>query len=124
NNPTNGSAYTFGPSVVIDSIGSVGVWADLSLDGLNPVISYLDSSMVNTFDGVKLAYYDPALESVAGDVAGQPDSIDGWETMNAALGYEVESVRTSVETDTGTNFWQAAVGYSSNDYFRIGYYVK
>ncbi len=126
NNPTNGTtAYTFGPSVVIDSIGSVGVWADLSLDGNKPVISYLDSSMANTFDGLKLAYYDPALESIPGDTAGEPDTIDGWETMNAALGYEVENVRTSVEFDVGDkNFWYAAVGYSSSDYYRIGYYVK
>ncbi|MBN1242520.1 MAG: Ig-like domain repeat protein [Spirochaetales bacterium] len=116
--------YTFGPSVVIDSIGSVGTWADLSLDGTNPVISYLDSSLVNTFDGIKLAYYDSALETETGDADGVPDSIDGWETMNAALGYEVESVRTSVETDTGANFWNQAIGYSSTDYYRIGYYVK
>jgi hypothetical protein len=124
NHPTDGSAYTFGSSVIIDSIGSVGTWADISIDGGYPVISYLDSSMVNTFDGVKMAYYDPALESVAGDTAGEPDSIDGWETMNAALGYEVESVRTSVEADTGANFWQDAIGYGSSDYFRIAYYVK
>jgi len=124
NNPTDGSAYVFGKSVIVDSVGSVGIWADVSLDGTNPVLSYLDSSMVNTFDGVKVAYYDPTLETLSGDTAGQPDTIDGWETMNAALGYEVESVRTSVEVDTGANFWHAAVGYGSSDYFRIGYYVK
>jgi hypothetical protein len=124
NHPTDGSAYTFGSSVIIDSIGSVGVWADITLDGTNPVISYLDSSMVNTFDGIKMAYYDAGLETVSGDTAGEPDTIDGWETMNAALGYEVESVRTSAEVDTGSNFWQTAIGYSSSDYFRIAYYVK
>lgn len=125
NNPTDGSqAYTFGPSVIIDSIGSVGVWADLTLLNNQPYISYLDSSMVNTFDGIKMAYYDPLLESEAGDLPGQPDTIDGWDTFNAALGYEVENVRTSIETDTGSNFWQQAIGYSSNDFFRIAYYVR
>lgn len=126
NNPTNGAtAYTFGNSVVIDSIGSVGVWADLTLNGTTPYVSYLDSSLVNTFDGIKMAYYDAALERETGDTDGQPDTADGWETMNAPLGYEVESVRTSIEFDTGgTGFWSAAIGYSSPDYFRIAYYVK
>ncbi len=119
--------YTFGKSVIIDSNGSVGTWTDVSLDGTNPVISYLDSSLVNTFDGIKIAYYDAAIDNLVtatGDLDNVPDTIDGWETMNAALGYEVESVRTSAEVDRGTNFWKAAVGYSSSDYFRIGYYLK
>jgi hypothetical protein len=125
NHPTDGSTdYTFDDSVIIDSIGSVGVWADITLRGDWPYVSYLDSSMVNTFDGIKMAYYNPALESETGDVADIPDTVDGWETMNAALAYEVENVRTSVETDTGTNFWQQAIGYSSSDFFRIAYYVK
>jgi hypothetical protein len=125
NNPVDGAtAYTFGESVIIDSIGSVGSWADLTLDNDEPVISYLDSSLVNTFSGIKVAYYDPSFEAEPGDSAGEPDTADGWETMNAALGFEVESVRTSIETDTGTNFWRHAVGYSSSDYFRIGYYVR
>ncbi|MBN2626953.1 MAG: Ig-like domain repeat protein, partial [Spirochaetales bacterium] len=128
NHPTDGSAYTFGDSVIIDSIGSVGVWADLTLENDEPVISYLDSSLVNTFDGIKMAYYDPAFEATADEFIGEsetePDTLDGWETMNAALIFEVESVRTSIESDTGTNNWGQAIGYSSNDYFRIGYYLK
>jgi len=130
NAPTNGStAYTFGDSVIIDSAGSVGVWADITIQpvtGTNndiPIISYLDSSLVNTFDGIKMAFYDPTLEVEAGDTADLPDSADGWEYLNAALGYEVESVRTSIENDTGSNFWGQAIGYSSTDYFRIAYYV-
>jgi len=126
NDVNSSTPYTFGNSVIIDSIGSVGIWADISVDDSNnPVISYIDSSYANTFDGAKLAYYDPALETVAGDTAGQPDTIDGWETINAALNYEVESVRTGVEFDNGNlNFWHSAIGYSSSDYYRIGYYVK
>lgn len=125
NNPTNGTtAYTFGPSVVIDSIGSVGVWADLTLNGNNPVISYLDSSLTDTFDGIKMAYYDPALETLDGDIADIPDTIDGWETVHAALVYDVSSIRTSIEPNTGTGFWKNAIGYASSDYFRIAYYVR
>jgi len=130
NNPTDGAtAYTFGDSVIVDSSGSVGLWADITLDGSNnPAISYIDSSYAYSYDGLKIAYYDPLLEIETGDVAGQPDTTDGWEYMNAALNFEVENVRTSIERDTGTggskNFWEFAVGYSSTDYFRIGYYVK
>ncbi|GAB1482214.1 hypothetical protein MASR2M78_10290 [Treponema sp.] len=112
NNPTNGTtAYTFGDSVIVDSIGSVGIWADLSLNGTTPYISYIDSSYVNSFDGIKMAYYDAAL--------------NGWEIMNAPLSFEVENVRTSIESNTKAgDFWSAAIGYSSPDYFRIAYYVK
>ncbi|MFP4115195.1 MAG: hypothetical protein ACOC2Y_05590, partial [Spirochaetota bacterium] len=126
NNPTDGStAYIFGDSVTVDSNGSVGVWADVTLLNDRPYISYLDSSLVNTFDGAKLAYYDPALEVETGDNAGEPDTADGWEYMNAPMNYEVESVRTSIEADVGSdNFWTAAIGYSSSDYYRIGYYVE
>ncbi|MFW5685585.1 MAG: Ig-like domain-containing protein [Spirochaetota bacterium] len=126
NNPTDGStAYIFGDSVTVDSNGSVGVWADVTLLNDRPYISYLDSSLVNTFDGAKLAYYDPALEVETGDDAGEPDTADGWEYMNAPMNYEVESVRTSIEADVGSdNFWTAAIGYSSSDYYRIGYYVE
>ncbi len=124
NNPTNGATpYTFGSSVVLDSTGSVGIWIDMTLKGNYPYVSYLDSSYTYSFDGVKLAYYEPTLESLAGDAAGEPDTRDGWEYMNATLNYEVEAVRTSIENDRGTNFWGTAVGYSSSDYFRIGYYV-
>ncbi|MEM5947081.1 Ig-like domain-containing protein [Spirochaetia bacterium 38H-sp] len=127
NNPTNGTtAYTFGPSVIIDSNGSVGLWADISLDDNDmPVITYFDSALVNTFDAIKMAYYDPALETLSGDVAGEPDTIDGWETMYAALNYDVDQKRLSIEYDTGNNnSWWAAIGYASSDYYRVAYYIK
>ncbi len=133
NSPTDGkTAYLFGSgSQTIDSIGAVGVWADISIGPKDvagnyvPCISYLDSSYTNTFDAVKLAYFDTSLvDAVTGN--------NGWEYMNAALAYEVENVRTSVEFDTGTSatldnggkFWKAAIGYQSSDYYRIAYYVK
>ncbi|RQV98187.1 hypothetical protein EH220_03725 [bacterium] len=124
NNPTNGAtAYTFGPSVIVDAAGSVGIWADITLVNNRPWISYLDSSYTYSFDGLKVAYYDPAFEAEIGDAAGEPDTRDGWEYMNAALVYEVENVRTSIEPDGGANFWGVALGYSSSDFYRIAYYV-
>ncbi|ADN01128.1 hypothetical protein STHERM_c01520 [Spirochaeta thermophila DSM 6192] len=127
NNPQDGTtAYTFGPTVVVDSEGSVGIWADISLtDDDRPVITYLDFSLVNTFDGLKMAFYDPALERESGDVAGEPDTSDGWETMYAALGYDIDNKRLSMEYDTNDhNAWWAAIGYASSDYYRVAYYVK
>ncbi|MCX7024092.1 MAG: hypothetical protein NT080_05660 [Spirochaetes bacterium] len=123
NHPIDGSMkYEFGDSVIVDSIGAVGVWADITLAGNVPYISYLDSSYTNTFDAVKMAYYDSTLDSEAD---GEPDTVNGWEYMNAALDFEVDGVRTSIENDTGgARFWQAAIGYASSDFYRIGYYVK
>jgi hypothetical protein len=57
NAPTNGSTdYAFGYSVTVDSIGSVGSGADISLNGTLPYVSYYDSSLADSFNGLKLAY--------------------------------------------------------------------
>jgi hypothetical protein len=50
-----GAAYTFDYSVLVDEKGSVGTWTDISLDGTMPAISYINSSMIGTFDGIKYA---------------------------------------------------------------------
>ncbi|ULQ60973.1 Ig-like domain-containing protein [Brucepastera parasyntrophica] len=127
NNPSDGvTDYTFDTSVSVDSIGSVGVWADLSLDSNNnPHISYLDSSMVNSFDGLKMAFYNPGYDAAAQK---SPNNPGGWETMSVPVGYEVINARTSIEnyTDNGgyTQFWSAAIGYASDDFYRIAYYIK
>jgi len=122
NNPTNGTtAYTFEPEDVLDSIGSVGMWADISLVNGSPVISYLDSSKVNTFDGLKVASIETSFDTNYDGWVTVDDSI--WETQILPLAYEVESVRTSIEGDTGTNFWDKAIGYASSDFYRIAYYV-
>ncbi|MGL1892566.1 MAG: hypothetical protein OCD02_13130 [Spirochaetaceae bacterium] len=127
NNPTDGSAaYVFDgvdvdtdvDEVVLDEIGSVGMWADITLEGTTPIISYLDSSRVNTFDGLKVATVETIFDV---DHDGSPDTV--WETQNLPLLYEVDSIRTSIESDTGTNFWDKAIGYASSDYYRIAYYV-
>lgn len=41
-----------------------------------------------------------------------PDPRDRGDGHGGCAGY-----------NTGTNFWGQAIGYSSSDYFRIGYYV-
>lgn len=123
NNPTDGiTDYTFGSEEVLDSIGSVGMWADLSLNGTSPVISYLDASRVNTFDGMKVATIESTFDTNYDSVVDALDVM--WETQNLPLAFEVDSKRTSIEYDIGSdNFWDKAIGYASSDYYRIAYYV-
>jgi large repetitive protein len=123
NAPTNGTTdYTFGSAVAIDSIGSVGTGADLTLNGTTPYVSYYDGSYVDTFNGLKMAYYDTA------------NSV--WECMNAPLVYSVASDRTSIEynsaasvtksvnaASTDAGMWATAIGYKSDDYYRVAYYT-
>jgi hypothetical protein len=123
---TSGTDYVFEPSVVIDSVGNVGKWADLSLDANgNPWVSYVDTSRVDSFDGIKMAF---CLASTATNMAVNVTTLrnpDNWEVMNMPTIYNVADKRTSIENwDTATQFWDAAIGYASDDYFRIGYYIK
>ncbi len=59
----NGAAYAFQNSVVIDSVGAVGTWADISMQGAVPHVSYLNSSMIGTFDGIKYATLKPITQN-------------------------------------------------------------
>jgi hypothetical protein len=131
---TAGGPYTFQPSVIIDSVGNVGKWADLSLDANgNPWVSYIDTSRVDSFDGVKMAFCLTSAGTTtavdASDTTGLRNP-DNWEVMNMPTIYNVADKRTSIENwdniGTGTNqqFWSAAIGYASDDFFRIGYYIK
>ncbi|AEF83060.1 hypothetical protein [Leadbettera azotonutricia] len=115
--------------LVIDSLGSVGTWSDISVDSQgNPYISYLDYSYMNSNSGMKIAFYDPSLyTTTARDFNGK--DLTGWETLNAPMNFQVRDVRTSIENVTtptaiANQFWKAAVGYSSGDKFRIAYFIK
>ncbi|AEF83767.1 putative lipoprotein [Treponema primitia ZAS-2] len=129
----NGTSYAAGSSIIVDDVGAVGRWVDLSLDqGNRPWISYLDITRTNFYDGVKMAYYDPV--KFTGDVADSNGvSQRGWETMAVPARYVITENRTSIETwpgrdtpasNTTTQFWKAAIGYTNSDYYRIAYYVK
>jgi hypothetical protein len=129
-----GGPYTFTPSVVIDSVGNVGKWADISLDANgNPWVSYVDTSRVDSFDGIKMAFCLTSSSTSGAVDAGETTGLrnpDKWEVMNMPTIYNVADKRTSVENwdniGTGTNqqFWSAAIGYASDDFYRIGYYIK
>jgi hypothetical protein len=123
-------AYSFSPSKVVDSPGSVGKWVDLSLDnGGNPYIVYRLSR------GARLVFLDGSkFNDPLSDRNGQ--SIAGWEAMNVSTRFRVDDHRLGIENypvrggpaNPTAKFWHAAVGYigedTTNNAFRIAYYVK
>jgi hypothetical protein len=128
-------SYTFGDSVIVDSVGSVGKWADVSLDeDGRPYITYVDSSRVDSFNGLKMAFCDPGIFPRTDIKDDKGKSLTGWETVNIATIYHVSDVRVSIEnfptrrTDiepvTATQFWNSAIGYSTGDNYRFAYYIK
>jgi hypothetical protein len=117
----NGSGYNKGASIVVDELGEGANWIDLSLDQNDrPWISYLKDKK-NFYDVLKMAYQDPVFNNE-------------WEVMSVPARYYAKDNRTSIEnwpsrdstaTDAATKrFWAAAIGYKSNDYYRIAYYTK
>jgi hypothetical protein len=141
----NGTAYTFGASIVLDE-GNAGKWADLSLDkDGNPWIVYMNNSKSGGIGGAKIAFYNAAM-------FGKPSSdfnggnTSGWEHLTAAVKYRVYENRLSIENypvraryytgfpaEAGASRnWMAAVSFQSHNSdssfvqnkIRISYYVK
>jgi len=147
----NGYRWHFEDARVIDSVGSVGRRSNISLDEYgNPWIAYLDGSFVGGREGVKVAFLN---RNAAGnhrnefgrrqyDYLGDP--MIGWETMHvparfpvvdhqdfvqaSQLGMENFPTRNgpqfTTETMPANRWWRGAVGFLSNDLFRIAYWVE
>jgi len=118
------SGYIFTETDV--DTGGVGFWADITVKGTTPYISYINNGMVGSFDGLKCAYLDTTK--------------GGWEylVVPADADHVPTLERTSIEvsqsgTDShgGTGFtwadgtnnfsWgQIAIGYRS-DRFELVY---
>ncbi len=98
----DGVDYTFDYSTEVDAEGAVGTWADITLNGSTPYISYLNNSMIGTFEGLKMAYYDGSL----GD----------WEYEIAPIITGITDNRTNLEYRTGAAGWLIAIGYASNNF--------
>jgi hypothetical protein len=98
----DGTDYVFQNSVVVDSEGAVGTSPDITLNGTTPYISYLNNSMIGTFEGLKMAYYDGGL----GD----------WEYEIVPVSTAVNDSRTSLEYRKGAVPWLIAMGYSSSSF--------
>lgn len=116
NTSDNGEAkYTFGSSVVVaDSATNI----DLTLKGTVPYVSYL--TKINSFDGMNIAFWDSTLDpNCDGTAEG------AWETMTAALNYKVSNVKSCIEAHPtpASATWEAAVGFTPGDLYRVAYYV-
>jgi len=106
-----GASYTFDTPVAIDTDGAVGAWTDIFLLNGYPVISYLNSSQIGTFSGLKVARY-------IGDGTSWTDEAD-WEHEIVPAATAVFDKRTNVVGMT-TGGWDVAVGYASS-YFDLVY---
>lgn len=75
------STYSIVEKQIVDSVSSVGRWTDIELttDG-TPVISYLDTAKLDTFEAVKVAYKEG----------------NSWEAMTDPAKYEGGDQRTSI----------------------------
>ena len=108
--------YDFGESQVLDDSG---MWIDMTMNGDVPFISYL--SRVNSYDGMKIAYYDSTFDYDNDGVAE-----GGWETLTAALDAKVTNIRTCVEPNAKANdgvAYTAAIGFSPGSDYRAAFYV-
>lgn len=118
NNETK--VYDFGESQVIDDSG---MWIDMTMNNGVPYISYL--SRVNSYDGMKIAFYDANFDE---DNDGTADG--GWETVTAAMNAKVTNVRTCIEPNaraadyaTTNKKYTVAIGYHPGSDYRAAFYV-
>jgi hypothetical protein len=98
----DGANYVFQNSVEVDYEGAVGTWPDISLNGTTPYLSYLNNSMIGTFEGLKMANYDGGL--------------GGWEYEILPLNTGITDNRTNIEYRKGAVAWTVALGYASNNF--------
>jgi hypothetical protein len=136
-------AWTFEKAQVVDSVGTVGSWCEISMDSDgNPWIAYHDEGYTGSRDGVKIAYYNAnryykgstytGAKYIGEDVDANNVRIEGWEAMHIPTAYRVESARVGMECYPVRNFtprpaqkfWNGAVGYLGQDFYRIAYYVR
>ena len=77
-------------------------WPDIVVNGTTPYISYLNNSMIGTFEGLKMAHYNTTI----GD----------WEYEILPLMTGIDDKRTSIVYKQGTVPWVVALGYASDDF--------
>jgi hypothetical protein len=82
------------------------------------------------YDGLKVAYLsDAQFPTVSTDDNGAANT--GWEYLNVPARFAAKEDRTGIQVyeysgsvAARKQFWHAAVGYLSDDYYRAAYYVK
>jgi hypothetical protein len=123
---TGNHTYTFDPPIVIDSVGNVGKWTEITLDEKGmPYISYLDQAGIDSNTGLKMAFYNTAISTAATANQKPGTDLSGWEYVTLPGRYAVNDVRTQIEYDTrAARTWNAALAYVSGNDYRISYYIK
>jgi hypothetical protein len=139
-------------AAIIDRVVEGGQWTDIALDqSNNPWITYADSTRTGNRDGVRIAYrsFSSATDTVGATGTAPANafgrqltdsvstqSIRGWEALTMPANYNVNDDRLNIAAwppkNSGTGLaatnpiggWNAAVGYSGSDKFRIGYFFK
>lgn len=117
NHPSDGTAYSF--SNASQKLDDSGTYVDIALNGTTPYISYL--SRVNSYDGMKIAYYDSAK-----DFNNDGTAEGGWETMTAPLNVKVTNVRSCIEAQAKAfdgNTYEAAIGFDPGSDYRAAFFV-
>ena len=119
NDGTANASWQFDHAVVVDSVGrNVGRRSSISLDRHgNPWIAYLDNGLVGRSDGVKAAFFNPAVfdrehdRRALADVYGfgaagasglRSGDLAGWETMHVPAAFRV--------VDTNHELWGSRLG--------------
>jgi hypothetical protein len=116
----NGGRGSFNfESMEVDTNLSGGNWADLSLDPQgNPWISYRDQTGFRVAHRNITEFTKPSVDRLGHDNT-------GWDAAVVPTPYGVLDGRLNIETINstlaGTQGWNAAVGFLSDDYFRVAY---
>ncbi len=122
----SGNPYTFDAAVAVDTAGSVGAWADISLQGLVPHLSYLNSTMIGTSDGIKYASWklvtaNPQTSSNTTSVTAS--SLVGTTAVaaNQVVVFSDGQTRSisSFNSGSGTINWVSALGSSPTGTFKV-----
>jgi hypothetical protein len=125
----NANDYSFA-SKVVDESGSVGAWSDIALQGQVPHISYLNSSMIGTFDGIKHATWKTVATApittagttsvAATSLVGSNDITNGASTNYHAVFSDGQSRQiTSFTKTTGTISWSTALSANPSGEFKV-----
>jgi hypothetical protein len=117
----------------VDKVIQGGVWTDISVDDNgSPWIVYGNTSRMNNYDGVRMAYKSSANTGFAfATTRESTNPAAGWEAVSMPADYTIRNDRLNIEVWPPTNRaggtlptgpgWNAAIGYGS-DMYRIGYF--
>jgi hypothetical protein len=140
NSNTELLSFTAANIYIVDNVVKGGTRADISVDNNgNPWIVYGDTTRLDNYDGVRMAYRSNGAGGTSGVSFGAAGTdnryMDAWEAVSMPANYKINNDRLNIEAWPPTNRagvntlptaspiggWHAAIGYAS-DRYRIGYF--